>query len=69
VQEVVLAMLAKEPSHGYELRSRLREAGTACYSPAGGVLSSRPAYWVQLTRASCRPGADRMDEMWSAIFP
>ena len=25
-QEVVLAMLAKEPSHGYELRARLREA-------------------------------------------
>ena len=23
-QEVVLAMLAKEPSHGYELRARLR---------------------------------------------
>lgn len=26
MQEVVLAMLAKEPSHGYELRSRLRGA-------------------------------------------
>lgn len=26
MQEVVLAMLAKEPSHGYELRSRLRDA-------------------------------------------
>ncbi|MHB8340046.1 MAG: PadR family transcriptional regulator [Mycobacteriales bacterium] len=25
-QEVVLAMLAKEPSHGYELRARLRDA-------------------------------------------
>ena len=25
-QEVVLAMLAKEPSHGYELRARLRHA-------------------------------------------
>jgi DNA-binding PadR family transcriptional regulator len=25
-QEVVLALLAKEPSHGYELRARLREA-------------------------------------------
>jgi DNA-binding PadR family transcriptional regulator len=25
-QEVVLAMLAKEPSHGYELRARLRQA-------------------------------------------
>ena len=26
MQEVVLAMLAKEPSHGYELRARLRDA-------------------------------------------
>ncbi len=25
-QEVALAMLAKEPSHGYELRARLRDA-------------------------------------------
>ena len=25
-QEVVLAMLAKEPSHGYELRTRLAQA-------------------------------------------
>ena len=25
-QEVVLALLAKEPSHGYELRARLRQA-------------------------------------------
>ena len=25
-QEVVLALLAKEPSHGYELRARLRDA-------------------------------------------
>jgi DNA-binding PadR family transcriptional regulator len=25
-QEVVLAMLAKEPSHGYELRARLGRA-------------------------------------------
>ena len=25
-QEVVLALLAKEPSHGYQLRVRLRQA-------------------------------------------
>ena len=25
-QEVVLALLAKEPSYGYELRARLRQA-------------------------------------------
>jgi hypothetical protein len=26
-QEVVLALLAKEPSHGYQLRARLVQAG------------------------------------------
>jgi DNA-binding PadR family transcriptional regulator len=26
MQEAVLALLAKEPSHGYELRARLRQA-------------------------------------------
>lgn len=26
MQDVVLALLAKEPSHGYELRARLQEA-------------------------------------------
>ena len=26
MQEVVLALLAKEPSHGYELRGRLQDA-------------------------------------------
>ena len=34
-QEVVLAMLAKEPSHGYQLRARLRDA----LGPLGGALT------------------------------
>ena len=36
VQEVVLAMLAKEPSHGYELRARLREA----LGPVGEAMNA-----------------------------
>jgi DNA-binding PadR family transcriptional regulator len=40
VQEVVLAMLAKEPSHGYELRSRLREA----LGPAGDAMNAGQVY-------------------------
>jgi DNA-binding PadR family transcriptional regulator len=44
-QEVVLAMLAKEPSHGYELRSRLREA----LGPLGDALNAGQIY-VTLTR-------------------
>jgi len=35
-QEVVLAMLAKEPSHGYELRARLRQA----LGPVGEELNA-----------------------------
>ena len=44
-QEVVLAMLAKEPSHGYELRARLREA----LGPLGEGLNPGHVY-VTLTR-------------------
>jgi DNA-binding PadR family transcriptional regulator len=40
VQEVVLAMLAKEPSHGYELRSRLREA----LGPVGEAMNAGQIY-------------------------
>ncbi len=35
-QEVVLAMLAKEPSHGYELRARLQQA----LGPVGEELNA-----------------------------
>src|SRR5215204_686168 len=44
-QEVVLAMLAKEPSHGYELRARLRQA----LGPLGEALNPGQVY-VTLTR-------------------
>ena len=44
-QEVVLAMLAKEPSHGYELRGRLRVA----LGPLGAAMNDGQIY-VALTR-------------------
>jgi DNA-binding PadR family transcriptional regulator len=44
-QEVVLAMLAKEPSHGYELRARLRQA----LGPLGDAMNPGQIY-VTLTR-------------------
>lgn len=44
-QEVVLAMLAKEPTHGYELRARLR----AALGPVGEGLNAGQVY-VTLTR-------------------
>jgi DNA-binding PadR family transcriptional regulator len=44
-QEVVLALLAKEPSYGYELRARLRQA----LGPLGDELNAGHVY-VTLTR-------------------
>jgi DNA-binding PadR family transcriptional regulator len=44
-QEVVLALLAKEPSHGYQLRARLREA----LGPLGDAMNDGQVY-VTLTR-------------------
>ena len=44
-QEVVLAMLAKEPSHGYQLRARLRDA----LGPLGDAMNAGHIY-VTLTR-------------------
>jgi DNA-binding PadR family transcriptional regulator len=44
-QEVVLAMLAKEPSYGYELRARLRQA----LGPLGEAMNAGQVY-VTLTR-------------------
>jgi DNA-binding PadR family transcriptional regulator len=44
-QEVVLAMLAKEPSHGYQLRARLRQA----LGPLGDAMNAGQIY-VVLTR-------------------
>lgn len=45
MQEVMLAMLAKEPSHGYELRARLR----AALGPLGDSMNAGQVY-VTLTR-------------------
>jgi len=44
-QEVVLALLAKEPSHGYQLRARLREA----LGPVGEGMNAGQIY-VTLAR-------------------
>jgi DNA-binding PadR family transcriptional regulator len=41
-QEVVLALLAKEPSHGYELRGRLRHA----LGPLGDALNDGQIYVI-----------------------
>jgi DNA-binding PadR family transcriptional regulator len=40
VQEVVLALLAKEPGHGYELRARLRDA----LGPVGEAMNAGQIY-------------------------
>ena len=40
MQEVVLAMLAKEPTHGYELRARLRDA----LGPVGEAMNAGQIY-------------------------
>jgi DNA-binding PadR family transcriptional regulator len=72
-QEVVLAMLAKEPSHGYELRARLRHA----LGPLGEALNAGQVY-VTLTRlekaglvTADRSGgsADRADRKVYALTP
>lgn len=44
-QEVMLAMLAKEPSYGYELRARIRQA----LGPLGDTMNAGHVY-VVLTR-------------------
>ena len=40
MQEVVLALLAKEPSHGYELRTRLQDA----LGPLGEAMNAGQIY-------------------------
>jgi DNA-binding PadR family transcriptional regulator len=70
-QEVVLAMLAKEPSHGYQLRARLRDA----LGPLGDAMNDGHVY-VTLTRLekagllaveSSADGADRSDRKVYAL--
>jgi DNA-binding PadR family transcriptional regulator len=73
-QEVVLAMLAKEPSYGYQLRARLRDA----LGPLGDAMNDGHVY-VTLTRLekaglvaverSSADGADRSDRKVYALTP
>jgi DNA-binding PadR family transcriptional regulator len=72
-QEVVLAMLAKEPSHGYQLRARLRHA----LGPLGEAMNAGQIY-VVLTRLEnaglvvsepSTSGADRPDRKTYALTP
>jgi DNA-binding PadR family transcriptional regulator len=72
-QEVVLAMLAKEPSYGYQLRARLRDA----LGPLGDALNAGQVY-VTLTRLEkaglvaverSAGGADRSDRKVYALTP
>jgi DNA-binding PadR family transcriptional regulator len=55
VQEAILALLAKEPAYGYELRRRLE----AALGPAGGALNPGHVY-VTLSRLE-RSGLVRQD--------
>jgi DNA-binding PadR family transcriptional regulator len=72
-QEVVLAMLAKEPSHGYQLRARLRDA----LGPLGDAMNAGQVY-VTLTRLEkagllaaerSADGTDRSDRKVYALTP
>ena len=72
-QEVVLAMLAKEPSHGYQLRARLSQA----LGPLGDELNAGQIYvtlarlekagLVECERAAGLP--DRPDRKVYALTP
>jgi DNA-binding PadR family transcriptional regulator len=73
VQEIVLALLAKEPSHGYQLRARLKEA----LGPVGDAMNAGQIY-VTLGRlekaglVACErePGLpDRPDRKVYALTP
>jgi DNA-binding PadR family transcriptional regulator len=72
-QEVVLAMLAKEPSYGYQLRSRLRDA----LGPLGDAMNDGHVY-VALARLEkagllaverSADDADRSDRKVYALTP
>jgi DNA-binding PadR family transcriptional regulator len=72
-QEVVLAMLAKEPSYGYQLRARLRDA----LGPLGDAMNAGQVY-VTLTRlekagllavARSADGADQSDRKVYTLTP
>jgi DNA-binding PadR family transcriptional regulator len=62
-QEVVLAMLAKEPSHGYQLRARMNDA----LGPLGEALNAGQIY-VTLGRLE-KAGLVTVDEAPDAASP
>ncbi|GAA4250005.1 PadR family transcriptional regulator [Dactylosporangium darangshiense] len=73
MQDVVLAMLAKEPAHGYELRARMRDA----LGPLGEAMNAGQIY-VTLTRLAkaglvtsrhCEGLPDRPDRRVYALTP
>jgi DNA-binding PadR family transcriptional regulator len=72
-QEVMLAMVAKEPAHGYQLRARLREA----LGPLGEAMNAGHVYVTLarlekaglLTIESTTEGADRSDRKVYSLTP
>jgi DNA-binding PadR family transcriptional regulator len=72
-QEVVLAMLAKEPSYGYELRARLRQA----LGPVGEAMNPGQVYVTLgrlekaglVTSDRSAGSADRPDRRVYALTP
>jgi DNA-binding PadR family transcriptional regulator len=63
MREAMLAMLAKEPAHGYELRQRLTKA----LGPIGEVLNPGQVY-ITLSRLE-RAGLVRSDQVAQAAAP
>src|SRR5215469_2484854 len=69
MQEVVLALLAKEPSHGYELRARLQDA----LGPLGEAMNAGQIY-VTLGRlekaglVAVQPAADPADRLDRKVY-
>ena len=63
MRDAILALLAKEPAHGYELRQRL----VAALGPAGGALNPGQVY-VTLSRLE-RSGLVRSETVGQASQP
>jgi DNA-binding PadR family transcriptional regulator len=63
VQDVILALLAKGPSHGYELRQRLQ----AALGPLGSAFNAGQVY-VTLTRLE-RNGLVASEQVGQAVRP
>lgn len=63
MREAMLALLAKEPAHGYELRQRL----TRALGPIGEVLNPGQVY-ITLSRLE-RAGLVRSDQVTQAAAP